>query len=74
MNSPFPQSYDEWQHCITVECGIPLTASFVAQRLAILGDKEAQETRRFRNLYGDDYWQLVVGWFERAAKELGTAA
>ncbi|WP_238704527.1 hypothetical protein [Pseudomonas nabeulensis] len=30
----FPQTYEQWRHCITVECGIALTPAFIAQRLA----------------------------------------
>ncbi len=70
MTSPFPQNYDEWRHCIIVECGIPLTAEFVSQRLAVWRDEAAEETRRFRRRYGDDYWRTVIGWFEQAEKEV----
>ncbi|AWX93881.1 hypothetical protein DPM13_14980 [Paracoccus mutanolyticus] len=28
-----PRTYAEWEHCITVECGIPLTAGYVAGRI-----------------------------------------
>ena len=31
-----PQSYEQWRHCIEVECGIALTEPFVTQRLACL--------------------------------------
>ncbi|MEM7465588.1 MAG: hypothetical protein AAF387_01755 [Pseudomonadota bacterium] len=71
MQSPFPENYEQWQHCITVECGIPLTAEFVSKRLAVWKDNNSQETKRFRKLYGDDYLQAVIGWFERAEQELG---
>jgi threonine dehydrogenase-like Zn-dependent dehydrogenase len=27
-----PKTYAQWRHCITVECGIPLSADFIAQR------------------------------------------
>lgn len=69
MTSPFPQNYAEWRHCITVECGIPLTSAFVAERLSIWRDENAEETRRFRKLYGDDYLKAVIGWFEQAEQE-----
>ncbi|MEM6486153.1 MAG: hypothetical protein AAF662_14360 [Pseudomonadota bacterium] len=70
MTSPFPQNYAEWQHCITVECKIPLTAEFVEARLKVWKDESCEETRRFRKRYGDDYWRSVIGWFEQAAGEL----
>ena len=71
MSTPFPQNYQQWQHCITEECRIPLTLEFVTQRLAVWRDAESQETRRFRELYGDAYWRAVIGWFEQAERELG---
>ena len=71
MNStPIPQTYEQWHHCITVECGIPLTAEFVAARLAVWRDAQAEETLRFRRLYGDAHWRAVISWFERAEAEL----
>ncbi|MEM9760339.1 MAG: hypothetical protein AAF933_13950 [Pseudomonadota bacterium] len=70
MTSPFPQNYEEWRHCITVECGIPLTADFVSQRLTVWRDEASEETRRFRQRYGDEYWRAVIGWFEQAEKEV----
>ncbi len=70
MNSPIPQNYEEWRHCITVECKIPLTSNFIEQRLAVWRDEACEETRRFRRLYGDDYWRTVLAWFEQAEREL----
>jgi len=64
-----PRTYAQWQHCITQECGIPLTADFVAQRLAVWRDSQTQETQHFRRLYGDAHWQAVIGWFEQAQRE-----
>ena len=71
MTSPFPQNYAEWQHCITVECGIPLTAAFVTERLGVWRNQAHQEPRRFRQQYGDDYLRVMIGWFEQAEQELG---
>ncbi|MEO1420570.1 MAG: hypothetical protein AAFU66_06420 [Pseudomonadota bacterium] len=65
-----PSNYEEWRHCITVECGIPLTADFIATRLKVWNDVNVQETARFRALYGDTHWRAVIGWFERAGREL----
>ena len=70
MSTPFPETYAQWHHCITVECGIPLTSDFVSQRLNALRDEKTDETARFRKLYGDGHWRAVVGWFEQAEKEL----
>lgn len=65
-----PQTYEQWWHCITVDCGIEMTPEYLSRRLAILSDRDSQETRRFRDLYGDHHWKTVTGWFERAAREL----
>ena len=73
MSGPIPQDYNEWRHCITVECGIPLTADFVAQRLTVWRDESLEETRRFRRLYGDAYWETMIGWFENAERDLNAA-
>ncbi|MEM1111903.1 MAG: hypothetical protein AAGI11_08340 [Pseudomonadota bacterium] len=70
MSSPFPQSYDEWKHCITVECNIPLTTGYVEERLAVWRNEASEETKRFRRLYGDDYWRNVIAWFEQAEAEI----
>ena len=67
----FPKTYEHWHHCITVECGIPLTSEFVAQRLRVWRDEKAEETARFRRFYGDAHWRSVIAWFERAEAELG---
>lgn len=70
MTDPIPQTYTEWRHCIEVECGIPLTPAFIQARLIQLGDEQAEETLRFRRLYGDDHWRRVLSWFEQAAREI----
>jgi hypothetical protein len=71
VSSPFSENYEQWRHCITVDCGIPLTPIFVAQRLAVWRDAESEETLRFRRLYGDAHWRSVISWFEQAELELG---
>ena len=73
MPTPFPQNYEQWRHCITVECGIPLTPAFVAERLAVWRNEQLQETQRFRKLFGDEYWQAVIVWFEQAEREVSAS-
>ena len=55
MSTPFPQNYEQWKHCNYVECGIPLTPSFVSPRLASWRNDSSEETRRFSRLHGDAY-------------------
>ena len=59
-------SYEEWRHCITVKCGIPLTADYIAERVAALSNPEDKMTARFVQLYGDDHRVRTLEWFERA--------
>ncbi len=68
MTSPIPQNYEEWRHCITVECGIPLTPSYISQRLSVWRNEDLEETQRFRRLYGDSHWQALISWFEQAER------
>jgi hypothetical protein len=62
-----PDSYEQWRHCIEVDCAIGLTPLFIAERLRELRDPAHERTRQFARLYGVDHLQRVVAWFERAA-------
>jgi hypothetical protein len=64
-----PGSYASWRYCITVECGIPLTAEFVARRIDVLSRSNGEETLQFRRLYGDEHWQRVLAWFRQSQNE-----
>ncbi|MFI3136439.1 MAG: hypothetical protein QX197_06630 [Methylococcaceae bacterium] len=33
FSNPMPQSYAAWRHCITIDCGIPLTLAFIEAHL-----------------------------------------
>ena len=65
-----PNDYQEWRYCIEKKCGIPLTKTFVQDRLDSLKNASAADTMKFRKLYGDPYWQTVLDWFEKALREL----
>ncbi|MGQ9928552.1 MAG: hypothetical protein ACUVS4_17005 [Chloroflexaceae bacterium] len=65
-----PTTYAEWRHCITVTCGIELTAAYIAKRLRALRDPSDRMTARFRERYGADHLARVIAWFEQAADEL----
>ena len=69
ISTPLPQNYEEWRHCITVKCGIPLTPTFISQRLTVWRNKDLEETKRFRHLYGDSHWLTVISWFEQAERD-----
>ncbi len=41
---PVPASYDARRRCIELDCAQPLTAAFIAQRLAALWDPDDHHT------------------------------
>jgi hypothetical protein len=70
LSNIIPQTYPAWQHCITVECGIPLTPAFIQTRLKVYTDQNNEENRRFRKLYGDAHTQNILRWLQQAQTEL----
>ncbi len=64
------ETYDDWKHCITVHCRIPLTLAYVEQRLAALRDPSEYGTQRFIEIWGEAHLARVIGWFEQAEREL----
>lgn len=67
-----PRTYEEWKHCITVLCGIPLTLPFIETCIATLADPLDHGTQRFVAVWGANHLQHVRGWFERARLESAT--
>lgn len=67
-----PTTYEEWKHCITVKCNIPLTSGYVAERLAALNDRSDYHTKKFIDYWGSAHHARTVAWFEQAAKELAS--
>jgi len=72
MSTPFPQNYEQWIHCITVECGLTISPAFVEERLTVWRNEKSAETVRFRRLYGDAYWRAMIGFFEQAERDLAS--
>lgn len=71
MSTPLiPRTYDEWKHCITVSCGIPLTLEFVEQRLRALSNPKDFTTQKYRQVWGDAQLEQVRIWFQTAQREL----
>ena len=66
------QNYEEWKHCITVKCKIPLTADYASKRISALQNVRDPVTSRFVELYGDAYRLRIIDWFERARDEVAT--
>lgn len=69
-----PRTYDEWAHCITVDCGIPLTPDFARERIAALEDMSDHNTQRFIDRWGRAHHARTLGWFRKAAGAQGDAA
>ncbi len=71
MNTPvIPQTYEQWRHCITVECGIALTRAFAQERLEVWNNTAHDEVRRFEQLHGTAHRERVRLWFAQALKQL----
>lgn len=65
-----PQTYDEWRHCIEIECGLRLTPHYIAERIAALGDPSNHYTSQFTKLWGVAHLAKVQNWFGRAQSEI----
>jgi hypothetical protein len=65
-----PTEYARWKRCITVTCGLALTRTFVAERLAELRDLRHPRTQRFVESWGDAHRVRVIGFFERAQRDV----
>jgi len=67
MKTPIiPQSYEEWRHCITIDCGLELTPSFIEERIVGLQDKTEHHTQQLIRKYGAQHHQKVLAWFMQA--------
>jgi len=64
-------TYEEWKHCITVLCGIPLTTDYINKRIGELKDRNDYGTKKFIDTWGDAHLDQVMGWFEKAKVEIG---
>ena len=65
------KSYEDWKHCITQMCGIPLTGPYIEQRLTDLRDSANYTTQKFVAMWGDQHRLRVIGWFEQAQQDTG---
>ena len=65
-NAIIPHNYSTWHHCITVDCKIELSATYINQSIASLQDQQDFRTQQFVKLYGDHHRQQVLAWFQQA--------
>ena len=68
-DNPIPQSYSEWRHCITVDCGLALTREYIHERLHALHDSANSHTQRIIALYGAEHHRRLIEWFELAQQQ-----
>lgn len=61
-----PKTFQEWHHCITVDCGIELNAAYVAERFKILSDSQHKETKKLIARYGEAHTKQILDWFMQA--------
>lgn len=73
MSNPVPETYEQWRHCIEVDCGLELTADFIDERLEALRNSRDHHTNRFLAIWGQQHHSCVVQWFQRAQAELSVA-
>lgn len=69
MKNIIPSTYEEWHHCITETCGIPLTSFYIEKRIKALGDFDDHMTTSFVRLYGEPQRKATLAWFEKALQE-----
>ena len=65
-DSIIPQNYQQWRHCIIVDCGLELTPDYISERLSALKNDKDQHTQKFVKLYGKQHLANVIGWFTQA--------
>lgn len=71
MNAPVvPQTYEDWRYCITILCGLELSAEFIEDRIGALNDPREFETQKFTASWGSAHRERVIEWFQRAGGEL----
>lgn len=70
MTDLIPQNYNDWRYCITEICGIPLTESYIRERIDALNQRKDFMTARFIELYGEAQHHQTLTWFKQALREV----
>jgi len=65
-----PNDYNSWKAMMTNDCKESLTAEFVDERLKVLRSSSDPFTKKFLEIYGKDYLNAVISWYERAKSDL----
>ncbi|MEZ5846085.1 MAG: hypothetical protein R3C70_04970 [Geminicoccaceae bacterium] len=64
---PIPRTYEEWEHCITVRCGLAPTADYAASRIEALQNERDFHTQKFIEIWGESHRVQILQWFREAA-------
>ena len=64
-SSIIPQNFEEWRHCILVECGLELTSTFIDERISALKNDGDYYTQQFIQSYGKQHYSKVLAWFKQ---------
>lgn len=62
-------SYQQWRSTMIERAGLTLDRNYCQERLAVLEDENADETRSFIKSFGANYHRQVVSWFHQALSE-----
>ena len=65
-----PTTYEEWEHCITVKCDIPLTPAYLAERIEALQNTNDFHTQKFIEQWGQEHLDQTLAWFQQAEAKL----
>jgi len=65
-----PATFEQWKNCIVNDCKIKLTKDFIAGRLKVYRAKNHPETKKFKELYGEQHLNDIIHWFERSSREV----
>jgi len=68
--SSTPTTYEEWEHCITVKCGLSLTEDFVISRIRALENRADLATQKFISFWGEAHYAKTLEWFRQADARL----
>ena len=69
QESIIPTTYEQWRHCIVVECGIELNAEYISARISALKNEKDHYTQQFVKFYGHQHLQQTLHWFLKASNE-----
>ena len=72
VGTHIPATYDQWHHCITVECGIRLDLDYIQTRLQALQNMGEFHTQQYAKLYGQQQLELTIQWFQQAKAKLSS--